>query len=170
MSAINKVMDILQQDLNKFKSNMSKYIVQEIADDLTNECKNAIADFYAQYDPEDPSNHHGRVYYYRHWNFKKSFKRFYKNHNPRYIGGVELLEDSLPNVYTGKNSDTSNVFWRVYSGLHGIASIQGYVPSMKMDSPYNRLINKQQEIIKNKDKYFNNAFKKAENDSYNVIF
>lgn len=170
MADFQIIQDLLREDLNKFKNNVSKYTAQAIADDLTNECKKAIEDFYAQYDPEDPKNHGGKIYYYRHWNFRKSFARYYKNRSPRYIGGVELLEDSLPDVYKGKNSDPMNVFWRVYSGLHGIASIQGLVPEMKMDSPYNRLIDKRLEILNNKDKYFKDAISKAKKDSYYILF
>lgn len=169
MNSFSEISDLLNKDMQKFKSNMSKYITKRIADDLTEECKNAIEDFYADYDPENPNNHNGRIYYYRHWNFRRSFKRYYKNHGTRYVGGIELLEDELPNVYSGRNSDPTNVFWRVYSGLHGIASIQGYVPSMKMESPYNRLIKKREEIIRDKDKYLNEAYNYAMSDSYNII-
>ena len=160
MGEFKQINDLLSSDIKKLKINISKNVARKIADELRDECRNAIEDFYSSYDP---------IYYYRHMNFRKSFRRYYEKHGDNYVGGVELLEDSLPDVYSGRNSDPTNVFWRVYTGLHGIASIQGYAPSMKMNSPYNRLLDKQQEIIKNKDKYINEAVNIAMSDSYNLI-
>lgn len=157
MNSFSDIMDLLRADMNKLKNNISKYTIQEITNDLYEECQSAINDFYSQYEPK---------HYYRHYNFRKSFKK-YKSHNS-YIGGIELLEDSLPNVYKGRNSSPESVFWRVYLGFHGIATMQGYAPFMK-PSPIERLYQKRDEIIQKKDMYFNNALNKALSDSYNII-
>ena len=161
--------DLLEEDFNKLQNNIAKYTVQKIADDLAEETKIAIEKFYRHYDPEDLTLHNGRIYYYRHWNFRKSFKRYYKNRKPLYIGGVELLPEELPNVYTGRSSSPMEVFGRVYYlGWHGIASGQGKVPIMN-PSPMKIIMTKYDEIKNNSDEYFRYAIGKALNDSYNVI-
>ena len=161
--------DLLEDDLRKFRNNIAKFTIQKMADDLTETAKKAIEDFYSHYDPEDPSNHDGRIYYYRHWNFRKSFKRYYENHSPRYIGGVELLVDDLPNVYHDKGiTSPATVFWRVYQGYHGIASYQGYVPIMS-PSPIEIIKLKYDDIYDNRNNYFNDAVQKALKDNYNII-
>ena len=161
--------ELLEKDLKKLQNNIARYAIQEIADDLANETENAIEIFYSQYDPEDLSLHNGHIYYYRHWNFRKSFKRYYENHNPRYIGGVELLPDSIPNVYRGRSSSPMEVFGRVYYlGWHGIASGQGKVPIMS-PSPMQIIMRKYDDIKENSEKYFNNAVQKALKDTYNII-
>ena len=162
--------DLLEQDLYNLQVNISKYTIQKMADDLSKECEHAIDMFYAQYNPEDPSIHNGRVYYYRHWNFKKcSYKRYYRNHEPRFIGGVEFLMDSFPDVYKGRSSSPKEVFGRVYYlGWHGIASGQGLTPIMD-PSPMKLIMRKYDEIYKNKDRYFNSAVQKALKHNYNII-
>lgn len=151
---------MLKNDLNKYASNIGKYMAQSIADDMTKEASSVISDFYNQYDPK---------YYYRHNNFIKSFKRKYSNHNPIFSGGVELLEDSLPNVYFGRNTSPESVFWRVYLGYHGIASIQGNAPIMS-PSPIQRLYNKRDEIVNKISQYKNKAISKAKTDDYTYLF
>lgn len=156
---LTSFVDLLEEDLKKLQNNIAKYAVQEMADELTEEAKNAIDYFYSSYDPK---------YYFRHDNFNRSYKRYYKNKAPRYIGGVELLEDSIPNVYRGTDSSPKSVFERVYGGLHGIASLQNRAPIMA-PSPMERILNKYDEIIADKDKYFNIATSRAMRDSYNII-
>lgn len=168
METLSSFADLLEQDLRNLQSNIAKYTIQKMADDLTKECEKAIETFYSQYDPEDPSLHNGRVYYYRHWNFRKSYKRYYDNHDPKFVGGVELLIDSLPNVYEGTNSDPRSVFGRVYLGYHGIASFQGRAPIMS-PSPMRLIVEKYYEILNNKDEYFDEAVSKALKNSYNII-
>ena len=168
MKNASDFIDLLEEDLYDFQNNIAKYAVGGMADDLTKECKNAIELFYSHYNPEDPALHGGRIYYRRHWNFKKSSKRYYKNREPRYIGGVELLIDSIPNVYKGDNSDPKSVFERVYDGYHGIASFQGRAPIMN-PSPIEIIMDKYEEIFNNKNKYFDNAVKKALTHKYNIL-
>ena len=95
--------------------------------------------------------------------------RDYKNRNPRFSGGVELLMDELPDVYSGTNSDPNSVFWRVYSGYHGIASFKGHAPIMR-PAPINRILNKRDEIIANQNIYVNKAEQKAEKQKYEFLF
>ena len=150
---------LLSDDLKKYGENICKIMAQDVADILTEETRNAISDFY-NYKPK---------YYLRHNNFNYSFRRDYKNRSPRFYGGVELLMDSLPAVYTGTNSDTNSVFWRVYSGYHGIASFKGHAPIMR-PAPINRIIDKRDEIVANQDKYIDIAENKARQQKYNLLF
>ena len=150
----------LKSDLIKYGNNIAKNTAKIISDILTQEAFFAIEDFYNQYEPK---------YYYRHMNFRKSFKRSYKNRTSIFSGGVELLEDSLPDVYSGKNSKPESVFWRVYLGYHGIASLQGYTPIMK-PSPIQRLYNRKNEILNNQNKYTSMAEKLARGNSYIYLF
>lgn len=113
-----------QNDGHMYVKNIAKHMAQKIADELTKTACYAIEEFYKQYNPEDMSLHDGRIYYYRHWNFRKSFKRYYRKRDDYYVGGVMLLRNELPNVYKGKNSSPTSVFDRVYLGYHGIASFQ----------------------------------------------
>lgn len=151
--------ELLEVDLRKLQNNIAKYTVQEMADDLTEEARIAIEDFYGDYTP---------IYYLRHNNFYRSFKRYYKNSAPRYIGGIELLQDSIPNVYRGTDSSPQSVFKRVYSGLHGIASLQGRTP-ITNPSPMERIEKKYEEILNNSNAYFRRATSKALRDGYNII-
>lgn len=151
--------ELLISDLTKYSENICKILAQDVADILTNETKNAISDFYS-YAPK---------YYLRHDNFNYSFRRDYKNRSPRFYGGVELLMDSLPDVYKGTNSDPNSVFWRVYSGYHGIASFQGRAPIMN-PAPITRILNKRTEIVHNQNKYIDLAENKARQQKYNILF
>ena len=166
---MDEIIDQLISDINKFKYNIGKNFAELVANELTKEAKNAIDDFYNQYDPEDPSMHNGRVYYYRHWNFRKSFRTYYKNRSPKFVGGVELLQDELPDVYSGKNSSPQSVFDRVYLGLHGIASLQDLgIPRLK-PTPIRRILEKQKYIVENQDLYTNKAINIALRDTYNYL-
>ena len=149
----------LGEDLINYGKNICKLLAQDITDNLVQESRLSIKDFYL-YSPKK---------YFIHGNFNYSFRRDYKNRYPRFYGGVELLIDSLPDVYTGTNSDPKSVFWRVYSGYHGIASFQGYAPIMR-PAPINRILNKREELIKQQDRYIGNAEKKARNLRYNIMF
>lgn len=151
--------NLLSEDLKKYSENICKILAQDVADILTEEAQKSISDFYS-YTPR---------YYQRHDNFNYSFRRDYKNRNPRFYGGVELLMDSLPAVYTGTNSDPNSVFWRVYSGYHGIASFQGRAPIMR-PAPINRILNKRDEIVHNQNSYIDNAESKAKRQKYNLLF
>ena len=168
MSEFTTFADELEKDLKKLQTNVARYTMLKMTDDLEKECEYAIKTFYSHYNPEDPTLHNGRVYYYRHWNFWKSYKRAYENHNPRFIGGVELLTDSLPNVYKGTDSSPRSVFGRVYLGYHGIASFQHRAPIMS-PSPMKIITKKYYEILRNKDSYFNEAVHKALKDNYTII-
>ena len=151
--------ELLFNDLNKYSENICKLLAQDIAEILTKEAQNAIVDFYT-YQPK---------YYYRHNNFKYSFKKNYKNRNPRFYGGVELLMDSIPDIYSGSNSSPNSVFERVYSGYHGIASFQGKAPIMS-PSPMKRILSKRQEILNKQNEYIDIAENKAKQMKYNLLF
>ena len=158
-NALEDFRRMLNEDLHRYSENICRILAQDVTDILTEETRNAISDFYS-YHPK---------YYSRHDNFNYSFKRDYKNRNPRFYGGVELLIDSLPSVYSGTNSDPYSVYWRVYSGYHGIASFQGRAPIMR-PAPINRILDKRQEIVNNQGKYIDDADGKARQEKYNLLF
>lgn len=162
----------IESDAQKYAINIAKYMAQNIADEMTEVAHNAIEDFYNKYDPEDPSKHNGYIYYYRHWNFKKSYKRYYKNRNPYFSGGIQLLHNDLPNVYTGTNSSPEAVFDRVYLGYHGIASLQNCTPPVPIlkPSPIKRINEKFRYIQQHLKEYEDKAAEQARKDTYNYIF
>ena len=169
---LEQFIEDIQADAHKYATNIAKYMAQDIADEMRDVARSAINTFYNQYDPEDPSKHNGQIYYYRHWNFEKSFRRYYRNRDPYFIGGVVLLRNELPNVYTGRKSSPHNVFDRVYAGYHGIASFQDCNPPVPImrPSPHKIITDKFKEIQKNLKDYENKAAKKAQGDSYKYIF
>lgn len=170
-SELETIAQDIEDDCKKYATNISKYMAQEIADEMTEVTQNAINDFYEQYDPEDLTIHNGRIYYYRHWNFQKSFRRHYINKSPSFSGGVELLKNEIPNVYRGKNSAPGIVFDRVYLGYHGIASFQDCnpeVPIMK-PSPIKLIHERFRYINEHLNEYEEKAAQKARKDSYKRI-
>ena len=169
---LNQLREDLQKDVQDYATNIAKFMAQKIADDMTEVTQTAIESFYSQYDPEDYTKHNGHIYYYRHWNFKKSYKRYYYNRNPRFIGGVELLRSDIPDVYYGKNSDPQSVFDRVYLGYHGIASFQNCNPPVPIlsPSPYRIIRDKFKDIQKHLKDYENEAAQKARKQQYRRLF
>lgn len=159
ITGLEEFKQALAKDLKNYGENICRNLAQDITDELTEEAKHSIEDFYS-YQPK---------YYLRHNNFNKSYRRDYKNRSPRFYGGVELLMDELPDVYSGTNSDPNSVFWRVYSGYHGIASFRGHAPIMR-PAPINRILNKRNEIVANQNNYINKADCKAQKMKYNILF
>ena len=157
----------LLEDLKQYQKNMGLYIGQEIATALTEEAHDAIRNFYTSYHPN---------YYERNYNFWRSYRKVHTNINGTRTVGVELLPDSIPNVYTGRSSSPMEVFGRVYYlGWHGIASGQinenGELKAPIMSpSPYKRIASKRDEIIENPYPYINKAREKAKKrDKYQVL-
>ena len=169
---LEKFQEEIESDAYKYATNIAKNMAKLIANDMYEETSSAIEKFYKNWDPEDPTNHNGRVYYYRNWNFRRSYERYYKNRDPYFIGGVYLLPQNIPNVYTGKRSNPEDVFRRVYLGYHGIASFQKTNPQVPiMDPSPIRIINdKFRYIEKNIDKYENQAKEIAKKDKYIRLF
>ena len=171
MNNLNDLKNIIYEDIKKFATNTARYTAHMITEDLTEVTKTAIEIFYSNYDPESRNP----ITYYRNWNFKESFKKYYSNHNPVFTGGVELLMNELPDVYSGTNAGTDAVFWRVYSGYHGIASFQSakgqtrtIVPIMR-PAPIDMILDKRDEISKHIDRYIDKASSMALNDNYQLI-
>lgn len=171
----NEFTKLLIQDIIKFGEDISKYVGQQITNDLYEEARSAIKDFYSDYTPK---------YYVRNYNFWKSYKKYHQNYGGVRTAGVELRMFQLPDDYRGHNSDPINVFWRVYNGYHGIASFISnrigaptastinrttYVP-ITSPSPLQRLEKKRDEIIKNQSKYKDKAEQMAlAKEKYNII-
>lgn len=173
---VRKIMDIIIEDIKQYEINANRHLGKMITDILAEEAHCAIKDFYTSYHPK---------YYVRNYNFWKSYKKVHRVKGNTRIAGVELLVDDFPNDYSKQSGNTrfssykyanpEDVFWRVYGfGLHGIASLQinsdgeFRAPTMS-PSPYKRIIDKRDEIIKNQNKYKELAYAKAEKDKYNIL-
>lgn len=129
----------------------------KIRDELYEEGKLAIEEFYNSYNP---------IYYRRHYyNFyNKSFKKYYSNaHGNIYIGGIELTPENLDEIY---QDPASEVFDTVYAGLHGPAgaitfgysgvneSPRNFSPVPRSSSPMQRLLDKRDYIVAHIEEYF----------------
>lgn len=171
----------LISEIKQLEKDECKYMAQMIANDLTQEARNAIVEFYS-WKPE---------YYIRNYNFWKAFKKVHINKGEKRVAGVELMIDSFPNDYIRKSTRNSlldnsyksstryfsysmqrpeDVYFRVvYGGWHGIASLQGNAPTMS-PSPYEKIIDKQEEIIKNQEIYKRRAEELAfKNGNYSIL-
>lgn len=183
---INHIKKQLYNDIKKYNTAVTYYLAKDIADTMYEEAHSAIRYFYSQYHPHE---------YVRHWNFWATYKRIGTHYgSKKNTVGVELLLNEFPDEYRNSRSkrgvvdkddkkevfyyesfhrnDPQDVFWRVYKfGWHGIASLQPEtgVPTMT-PSPYVRLINKRDEIIKNKDDYIERAKEKAKKGNYNILY
>ena len=170
----------LKKDLIKYGNNIAKNMALTIANELTEEARLAIEDFYNGYTPQ---------YYVRHYNFRNSFKRYYKNHGDHFTVGVELTKSNIPNVYS---DPVDEVFMRVYHGFHGYASVfdndihnvidkntnlptgvtvqhKGNIPPRMVPSPIERLLKKRKEIVSNIYTYQSNASQVAKNNNYSYL-
>lgn len=167
LSSIRDFYNDIQEDMEKYTKNIAKEMTKKIADEMTKVAQSAMESFYANYSP---------VYYNRHNNFLKSYKRYYRNHDPKFYGGVELLMFEIPDVYSGSNSTPLNVFWRVYNGYHGIASFQSAKGTIKHEvpimspSPIDIIEEKYEEILANLPSYEADAAKTAKKSGYARIF
>ena len=142
------------------------YAGQKIADDITEETKNAIEDFYDNYDPK---------YYLRTYNFKNnSYKRYYKPNKYSVVGGVILSPDDMEVYINGRHRLNPELpFNSSYAGYHGISSgfeiikhrdigeaeinipsnINLNVSTHMSPPPLERIVDKKRSIEKNIDKY-----------------
>ena len=186
---MTELRETLKADFIKYTNNVGRYMAQEIGHDLTDCAKSVIEEFYAQYNPKDPTMHtktttisrggksytYNKYYYTRHYNFREVPRQYYKKRGDVYTGAV-ILDNNLPDVYKGMDSNPQQVFGRViFMGLHGYASM-GYptgivnIPPIFTPSPYSRLEKKRDEIRNNFMQYKQRAQKKAENDKYTYLF
>ena len=104
----------LEAALKEIAEDACRNAAGRIRDELYEEAKLAIEDFYNSYNP---------IYYRRHYyNFyNKSFKKYYSNaHGTIYRGGIELTPENLDEIYKHPASD---VFDSVYAGIHGPAAM-----------------------------------------------
>lgn len=177
----------LMKELDKYATNYSIGMSQEISKELTETTQKAIDLFYDDYIP---------IGYNRHYdNFKKrSFKKYYENKHGSIIrGGVQLSSERMINYYwsfsqkgnnyypAGSSSNlTDYVFNLVYSGYHGnIGMIFGQngenaqydvnIPPRMNPSPLEIIINERDKMINNVYKYKKYGIIKARQDSYKFI-
>lgn len=157
----------LKSDMEAYGKNIAKHMAQDIAMDLTEYSEQVMSDFYADYNPKS---------YSRHGNFYNISRRYYKKRGDLYIGGVDLLRNELPDVYSGSYSEPFYVFNRVvFEGLHGFASLTipntiTNTPPNFSPPPYARVLKKRDEILNNIDQYETAAANKAKKDNYVYLF
>ena len=175
------IREVLERDLMNYCQNIARHAVHQMANDMTKTAKTAIDLFYSDYKPR---------FYIRNWNFRHTYRRYYKNHGDRFSGGVELLVDALPSK--DYSDPTYEVFDRVYAGFHGMASAMDnkihnvidrstnkptgetarhirFIPPRMNPSPMDILLKKYDDIAANKDQYFENAKKIAQRYSYEYL-
>ena len=106
----------LETYITEYANNVARTVAGQIRDDLYDEAKLAIEEFYNSYNPK-----YYRRHYYNFYN--KSFKKYYSNaHGTIYRGGIELTPENLDSIY---RAPTDLVFETVYAGFHGPADF-GY--------------------------------------------
>ena len=154
----------LIQDLKKYSSSICVSLATKVRDEMHKEAQYAIEEFYNDYEP---------IYYKRHYyNFRKnSFKKYYKNpHNSIVRGGIELTPYAMDDLY---RAEKEYVFDLVYLGYHGHVqsfphAISNVPPRMK-PSPYDILLRKRRDLIKNISDYKDEAIDKAIKKTYKTL-
>ena len=145
----------VEKELRQYCKKVLSNVAGQVRDELTLEAQYAIEDFYNDYNP---------LYYHRHyWNFyNNSFKKYYSNaHGIIFRGGVELTPQEMSDIY---QDSTNEVFDSVYAGFHGVSSMfvspKSFSVTPRMSpSPMERILDKRDYIIKNVDKYVQDAIK-----------
>lgn len=148
-----KINPAVYSDIQRFGSITVSSAAKIVADELTEEARSAIAEFYA-WSPK---------MYGRSGSLNRSYKRYYRNHGLHANGGVQLLPDSVsehPSVHHTKSMTGSYIFNLAYSGMHGntpaltqiYPNIKNFPPLMK-PSPSELLDDKYNNIIDNGNSY-----------------
>lgn len=112
----------LKEDLQKVLTSACVGFATSARDDITEAAKQAIEDFYDDYDP---------VKYRRHYyNFREnSFEKYYKNPHGQIVrGGVIFTPNSLDDIY---KLDAPSVFSLVIEqGAHGGTGLDKFPPPL----------------------------------------
>lgn len=145
----------IENGLRKYCQDVMSKAAGIVRDELTEEARSAIEDFYNDYSP---------VSYIRHyWNFyNNSFKPLYQNsHGKKYTGGIRLTPSMLSDIY---QDPAQQVFDTVYAGFHGVSSMYVSPKSFSITprmtpSPMERLIKKREYILSHQGEYVNLAKK-----------
>lgn len=154
----------LIQDLKTYSSSICTALAAQVRDEMYKEAQFAIEEFYNDYDP---------LYYKRHYyNFRKnSFIKYYKNpHNSIVRGGIELTPYNMDDIY---RAEKEYVFNLVYLGYHG--HVQSFpheifnIPPRTKPSPYDILLRKRRNLIRNISDYENKAIDKANKKTYKTL-
>lgn len=144
--AINQIAEQIKKQLRERMQNAAHHI----ADELTQQAKNSINDFYG-WNP---------LMYKRTFGTQDTFDRLYHNHGDSVTCGVRLQAPggSYPN-YNGKKSVSGDwIFQLTYSGKHGAAQffpwpISNFPPTMS-PSPIERIMEKRDALVGGIDSYF----------------
>lgn len=155
----------LKNECRKYLTTFAIEYCSKAADELTNTAKYAIEEFYRDYNPN---------WYDRTNNLKdNSYKRYYKNHGKRVIGGVYIGSDYMDNYYKKTKNGlierdpflVASTAWE--SGLHGIYGWHtedgknGVVP---ID-----IVNKKMKDKKFLENLEESAYKKAMSQNYEIL-
>lgn len=146
----------VEKDLKKYTRNVLYNAAKQVQKELSEEATWAIANFYQDYSPKTYKRHY--------YNFMdNSFEEYYSNaHGNIYRGGIQFTIDEMDELY---NYPVKNVFETVYDGWHGLPG--EWSPTEQMSpTPMERILQKQQEIIDNQNKYIEDAKAVAIKDSY----
>lgn len=149
---MNTYIDQIRKIIKSKVEYKAKIMATEFRDEMYNEAKCAIQDFYDDYDP---------IIYKRHTieqNFAtRSFKKYYAKVGSVYYAGIDLTW----RYFSGRYQDSyEEVFDSVYSGFHGPASIytagwnvlgeqpRAFRPVPRTyPSPMKRLLDKKKKLI-----------------------
>lgn len=146
--------------------NAADYVIKELqnraqtackwaADELTDEARNAIDDFYGSYSP---------AVYGRTGGLNQSYRRYYSNKHGNIIyGGVELTDSSssYSSVLSGKGVDNAfvtSLAW--FAGRHGFTEafpdwmhINNYPPTTS-PTPHERVVKRLHEVEGKLESFF----------------
>lgn len=150
----------LESDLKKYLEQYCVGMATFVRDDLTQEARVSILDFYADYTP--------KIYNRHEENFQKhSFEKYYKNPHGQIVrGGVKLSTEDMAPVY---QDPLYEVFDIVYAGFHGPSSaIKGNPPRM-VPSPMERILDRQSYLIGNIGSFKSYGEDRANKGSYEYI-
>lgn len=150
-SGINNMIEEVIKELKTKAMDAGKWA----ADELTNEAREAISDFYGSYSP---------VMYSRSNGLDNSYKRYYSNKHGNIIyGGVELTDSSSSyhSSITGQGIDNAfvtSLAW--FAGRHGFTEafpesfhVRNYPPVMS-PTPHQRLITKLHDVESGIKRFF----------------
>ena len=145
----------LRDEIVKIVQTKVQKAASKIADELTQEARNAISDFYNHY--PNP------VLYKRQGGLNSSYKRFYRNpHGTVYRGGVELMPGSGSYHSCISREAVGSDFvsaLAIFNGEHGNVQALPYsvntIPPVMSPSPYEKIEEKRNAILMNIYDYLN---------------
>ena len=173
---------VIENDVKQYRLNIIQYMARDIANELKESAHLAIKEFYESYHPGSikGSDLTKPYAYRRHYNFWKTYHTSIKAVSGRegvLQAGVSFTY--VPDVYSNVPKPTPlddydhplYVFTRVYlEGIHGIGGVLNGAEPLD-PTPWEKIENKRDEIIKNYSDYQQKAEEKAKRKGgYSVLF